>query len=69
MIATREETPHYQSGFYRNHYHRVLRWLIVQAAIMIGLILVILYYIFFQPNVHYYVTTTSGQIRILKGYS
>lgn len=69
MIANRYEVPHFQSSFYRAHYHKVLRWLIFEAFIMICLILGILYYIFFQPNVHYYITTTSGQIKVLKGFS
>jgi hypothetical protein len=62
MIATRAETPHYQSIFFRNNYHRVLRWLILEAIIILGLIAVILYYIFFRPPTNYYVTTTSGQV-------
>lgn len=69
MIANRYEIPHFQSAFYRDQYHKILRMLILEALIMICLILAILYYIFFQPNVHYYITTTSGQIRLLKGYS
>jgi hypothetical protein len=65
MIAQRSEVTFYQSIFYREQYYKVLRWLMLEAVIILGLILAILYYIFFQPGTHYYITTTSGQIMLL----
>jgi hypothetical protein len=65
MIAKRSEISLYQSIFYRDQYYKVLRWLILEAVVILGLILVILYYILFQPGTHYYITTTSGQIMLL----
>jgi hypothetical protein len=65
MIAKRSEITLYQSIFYRDNYHKVLNWLIVEAVIILCLILGILFYIFFVPPTHYYITTTSGQIMLL----
>ena len=65
MIAKRSEITLYQSIFYRDNYHKVLNWLIVEAVLILCLILGILFYIFFVPPTHYYITTTSGQIMLL----
>ncbi len=50
------------SDFYRDCYHKVLRWLMVSVVIILLLISAIIYYIFFQPAPTYYETTTNGQI-------
>ena len=65
MIARRDEITYYQSIFYRESYHKVLTWLIVEAVIILALIVGILYYIVFEPRQHFYITTTSGQIMLL----
>lgn len=65
MIANRHEVPRLQSIFYRDSYHKVLNWLLVEACIMLGLIIAILYVVFFEPTPHFYVTTSSGQIMSL----
>ncbi|MES2218105.1 MAG: hypothetical protein V4501_06815 [Pseudomonadota bacterium] len=65
MIAQRSEITLYQSIFYRDQYYKVLNWLVVEAVIIICLIMAILYFIFFHPGQHFYITTTSGQIMLL----
>ena len=65
MISKRSEMSFYQSIFYRDNYHKMLNWLLLEAVIILGLIAAILLYVFFVPATHYYITTTSGQILLL----
>lgn len=62
MIGNREDIPRLQSDFYRDNYHRMLRWLQRSIVVILLLILGILYKIIvIQPH-QYYMTTTDGQI-------
>ena len=62
MISSRREVARLQSNFYRDQYHRMLRWLIAAIIIMFVLIAAITYFILFQPPAHYYADTVDGKI-------
>lgn len=51
-----------QSDFYRDSYHKLLRFVIFEIIVMLLLITAIIYVVFFQPPLHYYATTTNGLI-------
>ena len=62
MIGGREKKARYASDFYRDNYHRMLRWLLITSFLMLVLIGAIIYFILFAPTSKYYATTTQGQI-------
>ena len=62
MIAPRHEIASLQSDFFRQQYHRVLRWLVYSLVVIFILILSIIYTILFQPTPTYYGNTTEGKI-------
>lgn len=62
MIGQRQEMPRFKSVFYQKNYHKILRWLIVNAVIIFILMLTIIYFIYFPPTTKYYATTTEGLI-------
>ena len=62
MIGQQHEIARLQSDFYSVSYHKVLRLLFIEIAIMFLLILAIIYVIFSQKAPPYYITTISGQI-------
>lgn len=67
MIGNRREIPRFQSDFYRNSYHKILRWLFTSVLIMLFLVLAIIYFEIFASSAKYYASTTTGQIIELKG--
>lgn len=62
MLGQRHEIAWLQSDFYRQQFQRVLKWLVVLVFIMFILIGAIIYYVLYQPTVHYYANTTDGKI-------
>jgi hypothetical protein len=62
MIGQRNQHARMQSDFYRDCYYKVLRFLLVEIAIMLLLIAVILYVIFFQSSPPYFATTAAGKV-------
>jgi len=62
MIGNRQDIPRYQSDFYRDNYHRLLRWLLRSMVIILLLIAAIIYKLIFVAPHQYYLTTTAGQI-------
>ncbi|HEX2548507.1 MAG TPA: hypothetical protein VHM20_01670, partial [Gammaproteobacteria bacterium] len=54
--------PRFQSHFYRDLYHRMLKILIFLVSIILVLVLLNLYLIFFPKTREYYVSTTNGQL-------
>ncbi|VVC76688.1 hypothetical protein AQUSIP_20120 [Aquicella siphonis] len=62
MLGKRHEIAWLQSGFYREKFRKVLRWLTVSVFIMFFLIGAIIYVVLFQPTVHYYANTIDGKI-------
>ena len=62
MQGRRHEIARLQSDFYRDQFRKVLRWLIVSLVIIFALLALIIYFIFFQPAMHYYANTSDGKI-------
>jgi len=62
MIAPRHEIARLHSDFYRDQFHKLLRWLIVSIVIIFILIGGIAYVILFQPSIPYYANTIDGRI-------
>jgi hypothetical protein len=62
MLGKRYEQPKFQSNFYRDQYHRILRGLIVLSVFILLLSLGIIYYLLYPEAPHYYASTTTGQI-------
>ena len=62
MIGDRSEIPRLQSDFYRDQYHKVVRWLMYSVVMMFILIAMIIYFILFQPQQKYYGNTMQGQV-------
>jgi hypothetical protein len=54
--------PHFQSNFYRNHYHRMLRIILLCVFVILLLVLLNIYFVFFPQHREYYVSTTGGQL-------
>lgn len=62
MIGDRQQQAKFQSVFYRDSYHKLLRALIYSCFIILILIAATIYLILFEAPVHYYATTLGGQI-------
>ncbi|MHB1946491.1 MAG: hypothetical protein ACYCQI_00065 [Gammaproteobacteria bacterium] len=62
MIGDREQQARYQSIFYRDSYHKILKALIYSSFFILILIATTIYLILFQAPTHYYATTLGGQI-------
>ena len=62
MLGARHEIARLQSVFYREQFHKVLRWLIYSVAIIFFLIAIIIYLVLFQPAASYYGNTSEGRI-------
>jgi len=62
MIAPRHEIARLQSDFYRDQFHKLLRWLIISILIIFLLICGIAYLILFKSPVPYYANTIDGRI-------
>jgi hypothetical protein len=62
MFADRRQVAQLQSDFYRNQYHRIIRWLIVAIVTIFILIIGILYIILSHPTRQYYASTSEGRI-------
>ena len=62
MLGRRYEIAKLQSDFYRDQFHKILRWLLVTSVIIIALAVAIGYFILFQPAPAYYASTTEGKI-------
>lgn len=62
MLGSREETPRFQSDFYRYKYYKILRWVMYSLALMLLLLLAVLYLVLFQPAPKYYANTMTGRI-------
>lgn len=62
MLAPRHEIARLQSDFYRDQFHKILRWLIVSVFIIFVLLGAVIYVILVQPSIQYYANTTDGQL-------
>lgn len=62
MLGQRREIPRLQSDFYRDQYHKILRWLIACVVVIFILIGAIVYMLMIQPQQSYYASTTEGKI-------
>lgn len=62
MIGNRQSLPRFQSHFYRDLYHRILKVIIFLMSVILILVFLNLYYIFFPKSREYYVSTTNGQL-------
>jgi hypothetical protein len=65
MIGQRHQIARFQSDFYRDCYYKVLKWLFIEVAIMILLILAIIYNILLHAPQLYFASTTNGQLLAL----
>lgn len=62
MQGSRIQIARLQSNFYREQFHKLMRWLFVFTIIIFALIATILYFIFFEPTRQYYGNTVDGKI-------
>lgn len=62
MLGDRQTLASFQSDFYRDNYHKLLNALIISCVIILILISTIIYFVWQHPEIHYYGTTTGGQI-------
>jgi uncharacterized membrane protein len=62
MIGQRHEIARFQSDFYRDAYYKMLFGLFGAMAVILALIMVIIYFVFFEPSSNYYVSTTAGLV-------
>lgn len=62
MIGKRYEQPKFQSDFYRNQYHKLLRLMFIVSLIILLLSLTIIYYLLNPNPPQYYASTTTGEI-------
>ncbi len=62
MLGPRSDIARLQSDFYRDCYHMVLKWLIVESIIILLLIVGIIFFVVAQPVPQYYATTSAGLI-------
>ncbi len=62
MITNRQANARLQSDFYRDHYYKLLRSILLFMAIILCLSVAIIYFVVFTVPPQYYGTTTSGQI-------
>ncbi len=61
-MSYRFEAPIFQSDCFRNGFRKFVLLILVEVFIILGLLGCITYIILSQPHVHYYVTTTGGEI-------
>lgn len=62
MIGDKQRNARLQSDFYRDSYHKMLRFLIFMCLIILLLIGGIIYYVLFQPAPQYYASTSQGEV-------
>lgn len=62
MIAERRKIAKFQSNFYCESYHKILRWFIVSVIIIWLLIAALIWKIAFHPTFRYYAVTSEGKI-------
>jgi hypothetical protein len=62
MITSRQANARLQSDFYRDHYYKLLRSILLFMVIILCLTLTIIYFVVFTVPPQYYGTATSGQI-------
>ncbi len=62
MIGHREDMPRFQSHFYRDLYHKILKVILFLMSVILILVFLNLYFIFFPKARAYYVSTTNGQL-------
>ena len=62
MRSSGKQSARLKSDFYRDSYHKLLHFVIVEIMIMLLLILTIIYLVFFQDPLQYYATTTNGLV-------
>ncbi|OGT59806.1 MAG: hypothetical protein A3E85_02080 [Gammaproteobacteria bacterium RIFCSPHIGHO2_12_FULL_45_12] len=65
MLGPRHEIASLQSVFYRDQYHRMLRWLIASIAIIYVLLAIMIYILWTLPEPMYYANTTDGKILLM----
>jgi hypothetical protein len=68
MLASRQEIPSLQSNFYRQQFHKLLRWLLVAIVIILLLLGTIIYFLAYRAPQKYYANTTDGKILELTNY-
>ena len=66
MLGHRNEIARLQSVFYRDQFHKMIRWIMASLGIVFILIAVIVYLILFQPSPQYYADTTDGKIMMMQ---
>lgn len=62
MIEQRDDNAFLQSDFYRNKFHKLLRWWLYSIFIIFVLIVLAIYLVLFRPPSKYYANTSSGVI-------
>ena len=62
MMTNRQGNARLQSDFYRDHYYKLLRSILVFMVVIFLLSLAIIYFVVFTDPRQYYGTAFSGQI-------
>jgi hypothetical protein len=62
MLGRRQTIARLQSDFYRDQFHKMLRWLMVSVVMMLMLIVTIIYLLLVKPSQDYYANTLEGKI-------
>lgn len=62
MLARRDENAFLQSDFYRDKFHKLLRWWLISMFVIFALIIFAIYLFLSRPPSNYYANTTSGII-------
>ncbi|MBA3662489.1 MAG: hypothetical protein H0W64_12225 [Gammaproteobacteria bacterium] len=62
MLASRQQNAWLHSDFYRDQFHKMLRWMIGSIFIIYVLLAIVIYLILFQPTQSFYANTTTGMI-------
>jgi len=62
MQGRKHQIARLQSDFYRDQFRKIWRWIMYAIVIMFLLVLMIVYFVLFQPSLTFYANTTNGKI-------
>ena len=61
-MSAKQPGAYLHSGFYRDCYRKLLRWLVISVVVILLLVVVLIYLLFSQAPTHYYANTVEGKI-------
>ena len=62
MQGRKHQIARLQSDFYRDQFRKIWRWIMYAIVIMFLLVLMIVYFVLFQPPLTFYANTANGKI-------